>query len=81
MRTTGRSVTSGSIRPATCLKSIWFSWLNTFRKVQPQARRCSGVGHGMGDYASHGDMAVPPKNVEGLWETCDTTNDFWSDAG
>jgi hypothetical protein len=26
------------------------------------------------------DMQMPVKNQDGLWETCDTTNDFWSCA-
>jgi alpha-L-fucosidase len=34
----------------------------------------------MGDYASKGDMEVPPVNIPGLWETCDTNNDSWSYA-
>ena len=50
------------------------------RKTQPNALLCSRVGHGMGDYESKGDMEVPPRNIEGLWETCDTTNDSWSYA-
>jgi alpha-L-fucosidase len=50
------------------------------RETQPQAMLCSRVGHGMGDYLSQGDMEVPPRNAEGLWETCDTTNDSWSYA-
>lgn len=50
------------------------------RKVQPNALLCSRIGHGMGDYESKGDMEVPPRNIEGLWETCDTTNDSWSYA-
>jgi alpha-L-fucosidase len=41
---------------------------------------CSRIGHGMGDYASKGDMEVPPRNISGLWETCDTNNDSWSFA-
>lgn len=49
-------------------------------KTQPQAMLCSRVGYGMGDYLSKGDMEVPPRNIEGLWETCDTTNDSWSYA-
>lgn len=49
-------------------------------ETQPQAMLCSRVGHGMGDYISKGDMEVPPRNAEGLWETCDTTNDSWSYA-
>lgn len=50
------------------------------REAQPNAMLCSRIGHGMGDYVSNGDMEVPPRNIEGLWETCDTTNDSWSYA-
>jgi alpha-L-fucosidase len=50
------------------------------RELQPNAMLCSRVGHGMGDYASKGDMEVPPRNLPGLWETCDTNNDSWSYA-
>lgn len=50
------------------------------RKLQPNAMLCSRIGHGMGDYASKGDMEVPPRNIPGLWETCDTNNDSWSFA-
>ena len=50
------------------------------RQTQPNAMLCSRVGHGLGDYESQGDMEVPPRNANGLWETCDTTNDSWSYA-
>ncbi|MGJ8743557.1 alpha-L-fucosidase [Polaribacter sp.] len=50
------------------------------RELQPNAMMSSRVGHGMGDYSSNGDMEVPTKNIEGLWETCDTNNDSWSYA-
>jgi alpha-L-fucosidase len=50
------------------------------RELQPNAMLCSRIGHGMGDYASKGDMEVPPRNMEGLWETCDTNNDSWAFA-
>jgi alpha-L-fucosidase len=50
------------------------------RKTQPGALLCSRIGHDLGDYASKGDMEVPPRNIEGDWETCDTTNDSWSYA-
>lgn len=50
------------------------------RRKQPNAMLCSRIGHGMGDYLSLGDMEVPLRNHEGLWETCDTTNDSWSYA-
>jgi alpha-L-fucosidase len=50
------------------------------RELQPNAMMCSRVGHGMGDYSSNGDMEVPTKNIEGLWESCDTNNNSWSFA-
>lgn len=50
------------------------------RETQPGALLCSRVGHGLGDYISNGDMEVPPRKMDGLWETCDTTNDSWSYA-
>lgn len=74
------------------LNYIWFDTPGTMpqhlveelaayvREVQPNAMLCSRIGHGMGDYVSNGDMEVPPRNMEGLWETCDTTNDSWSYA-
>ena len=53
---------------------------NLVRKLQPNAMLCSRIGHGMGDYVTKGDMLVPTKNIEGLWETCDTNNNSWSYA-
>lgn len=50
------------------------------RKAQPGALLCSRIGYDLGDYESKGDMEVPPRNIDGLWETCDTTNDSWSYA-
>ena len=50
------------------------------RELQPNAMLCSRIGHGLGDYVSKGDMEVPPRNIPGLWETCDTNNDSWSYA-
>jgi alpha-L-fucosidase len=51
--------------------------VDVVRELQPNALLSSRVGHNMGDYASMGDMEVPPANIEGLWETCDTNNDSW----
>jgi alpha-L-fucosidase len=34
----------------------------------------------LGDYQTLGDMEVPNENVEGMWETVDTTNDSWAYA-
>ena len=50
------------------------------RKNQPNALVCGRVGGGLGDYQSLGDMEVPSENVEGMWETVDTTNDSWAYA-
>ncbi|MEP4078340.1 alpha-L-fucosidase [Haloferula sp.] len=50
------------------------------RENQPDALVCGRAGHGLGDYQSLGDMEVPIENVEGLWETVDTTNDSWAYA-
>lgn len=38
------------------------------------------VGYNLGDYQTFGDTEVPLKNVEGLWEGIDVTNDSWGFA-
>jgi len=50
------------------------------RKNQPDALVSGRAGHGLGDYQTLGDMEVPHANVEGLWESVDTTNDSWAYA-
>ena len=50
------------------------------RKNQPRALVSGRAGYGLGDYQTLGDMEVPNENVEGLWETVDTTNDSWAYA-
>jgi alpha-L-fucosidase len=50
------------------------------RETQPGALLCSRIGYGLGDYISQGDMEIPPRKMDGLWETCDTTNDSWAYA-
>ncbi|QQT25687.1 alpha-L-fucosidase [Sphingobacterium spiritivorum] len=47
---------------------------------QPKALVSGRVGHGLGDYSTLGDMEVPKKNVDGLWESVDVTNDSWGYA-
>lgn len=66
--------------PGDMKKEYVVELLELVKKLQPKAMMCSRVGHGMGDYASKGDMEVPTKNIEGLWETADTNNDSWSYA-
>ena len=50
------------------------------RKNQPKALVSGRAGYGLGDYQTLGDMEVPNENVEGIWETVDTTNDSWAYA-
>ena len=50
------------------------------RKNQPKALVSGRAGYGLGDYRTLGDMEVPHENVEGTWETVDTTNDSWAYA-
>ncbi|MGJ8657877.1 MAG: alpha-L-fucosidase [Akkermansiaceae bacterium] len=54
--------------------------INVVRKNQPDALVSGRAGHGLGDYQSLGDMHVPSHNIEGMWESVDTTNDSWAYA-
>ncbi len=47
---------------------------------QPRAMVSGRAGHGLGDYQTLGDMEVPRHNIDGLWESVDTTNDSWAYA-
>ncbi len=49
-------------------------------KNQPRALVSGRAGHGLGDYQTLGDMEVPRHNIEGMWESVDTTNDSWAYA-
>ncbi len=66
--------------PGNMKKELVIQLADSVRKWQPNAMLCSRIGHGMGDYASKGDMEVPLRNIPGLWETPDTNNDSWSYA-
>ncbi|PIB30417.1 alpha-L-fucosidase [Maribacter sp. 4U21] len=50
------------------------------RKYQPNAMISGRAGHNLGDYKSLGDMNIPIKNIGGLWESVDVTNDSWGYA-
>ncbi len=50
------------------------------RRNQPNALVSGRAGHGLGDYETLGDMEVPHRNVPGMWESVDTTNDSWAYA-
>jgi len=66
--------------PGDMPKELVLELAELVRTTQPNAMLCSRIGHGLGDYVTKGDMEVPPRNIEGLWESCDTTNDSWSYA-
>jgi len=66
--------------PGDMKKELVVELVDIVRKLQPNAMLCSRIGFGMGDYTSLGDMQIPPANIPGLWETCDTNNDSWSYA-
>lgn len=54
--------------------------VSVVRKNQPKALVSGRVGHDLGDYKTLGDMEVPHRNVKGMWESVDTTNDSWAYA-
>jgi alpha-L-fucosidase len=66
--------------PGDMKKELVVQLAEVVGKLQPNAMLCSRIGHGYGDYQSTGDMEVPPSNIKGLWETCDTNNDSWAYA-
>ena len=71
------------------IELIWFDTPGTMQeqysrelvelvhKLQPGTLVSSRVGNGMGDYETLGDMEVPLKNIEGLWEGIDVTQVGW----
>ena len=66
--------------PGAMPKSYVEQLVAVVRKNQPDAMISGRAGHDLGDYQTLGDMEVPIGNVEGLWETVDTTNDSWAYA-
>ena len=46
--------------------------------IQPNCIVNGRAGHGIGDYQSMGDNAIPPGRVAGDWETPATLNDTWA---
>lgn len=54
--------------------------VDVVRKHQPNALVSGRAGHNLGDYQTLGDMEVPYRNIEGMWESVDTTNDSWAYA-
>jgi len=50
------------------------------RQNQPHALVSGRAGYDLGDYQTLGDMEVPHHNIDGIWESVDTTNDSWAYA-
>ena len=63
--------------PGEMTKEQSLSLVNTVNELQPQVLINSRIGNGVGDYSSYGDQEIPSKNIEGLWEAINTTNDSW----
>jgi alpha-L-fucosidase len=51
--------------------------VNLVEKNQPQALINSRIGNGVGDYSTYGDHEIPARNIPGLWEAVNTSNDSW----
>ena len=66
--------------PGRMAKEYVEQLVNVVRKNQPKALVSGRAGHNLGDYQTLGDMEVPHRNVEGMWESVDTTNDSWAYA-
>lgn len=66
--------------PGRMQKKYLEQLVDVVRKNQPNALISGRIGKGLGDYQTLGDMDVPVKNVQGMWESVDTTNDSWAYA-
>lgn len=67
--------TPGNMPPKYAKKLV-----EVVRKNQPDALVSGRVGYNMGDYQTLGDMEIPLKNIDGMWESIDVTNDAWGYA-
>ena len=63
--------------PGDMTKEQSLSLVKMVNEFQPQALINSRIGNGVGDYSSYGDHQIPCKNIEGVWEAINTTNDTW----
>jgi len=66
--------------PGNMPKKYSVELMDVVHENQASAFVSSRIGHGLGDYRTMGDMEVPRKNIPGLWETVDVTNDSWGYA-
>ena len=63
--------------PGEDLKEYAEDMVKVVRRNQPNALVSGRIGYGLGDYETHGDSEVPLRNIEGVWEGIDMTNDSW----
>ena len=66
--------------PGEMTKEQSLDLVNLVKKNQPQALINSRIGNGLGDYSTYGDHEIPSRNVDGLWEAVNTSNDSWGHA-
>ena len=63
--------------PGVTLENYARDIVQVVRRNQPNALISGRIGYGLGDYETHGDAEVPLRNIEGVWEGIDMTNDSW----
>lgn len=56
------------------------SLVNLVKFNRPMTLINSRIGNGVGDYDTYGDHEIPSRNVSGLWEAVNTSNDSWGFA-
>ena len=63
--------------PGVTLEQYARDIVQVVRRNQPNALISGRIGYGLGDYETHGDSEIPLRNIEGVWESIDMTNDSW----
>ena len=63
--------------PATIIEEQSRELYQLVRTLQPNCIINSRIGHGVGDYRSLGDNAIPCGKLAGDWESVTTLNDTW----
>ncbi|WP_019026059.1 alpha-L-fucosidase [Colwellia piezophila] len=66
--------------PGNMSKKYSQTLVDLVKKHQPNCLLNSRIGNGLGDFSTMGDMHIPLKGHDGVWESIDTTNDSWSYA-
>lgn len=63
--------------PGVTLEQYARDIVQVVRRNQPNALISGRIGYGLGDYETHGDSEIPLRNIPGVWESIDMTNDSW----